>query len=212
MRNRCLKRAAGVAAMVALAMPACAAALEFTPSDILSWQSESIQGKTVYTLDGEALRGRCSEGASGLVLKRKIDLRATPVITWSWRVDAVFDPAIDERSKAGADFPARLTVVRGSTLAPWRAQAISYVWASQAPTGSSWLHPFTPQVHMIALRSGASPAPGQWISERRNIAEDFRRYHGRDVEAIDAVVIMTDCDNRAQPAEAWYGPVRFLEK
>jgi hypothetical protein len=63
---------------------------------------------------------------------------------------------------------------------------------------------------MVALRSGAPPAPGEWVTERRNIREDFRRYHGREVERIDAVAIMTDCDNRNATAEAWYGTVRFL--
>ena len=40
----------------------------------------------------------------------------------------------------------------------------------------------------------------------------LRRHYGRDVDAVDAVAIMTDCDNRTEPAEAWYGLVRFLPK
>jgi hypothetical protein len=48
------------------------------------------------------------------------------------------------------------------------------------------------------------------VTERRNLRDDFKRYHGLDVEAIDAVAIMTDCDNRAAKASAWYGGVRFL--
>jgi hypothetical protein len=161
-------------------------------------------------MDGEALRARCFNSASGLFLKRKIDLRVTPVIEWSWRVDAVFDASVDETTKAGDDFPARLYVVREGGVAVWRTRAINYVWASAMPAGSDWPNPFASQARMVALHSGAPAAPGQWITERRNIREDFRRYHGRDVESIDAVAIMTDCDNRGAAAEAWYGPVRFL--
>jgi hypothetical protein len=60
---------------------------------------------------------------------------------------------------------------------------------------------------MVALRSG--PGDG-WVTERRNLREDFRRLHGVDVERIDAVAIMTDCDDRGTAAQAWYGGLRFL--
>jgi hypothetical protein len=200
-----------IVGVMALALPSFAAALEFTPEDILTtWQRESFQGETTYALDGEALRARCRNSASGLFLRQTIDLRVTPVIEWSWRVDAVFDGAVDETRKAGDDFPARLYVVRESTVLVWRTRALNYVWASAMPAGSNWPNPFASQAHMLALRSGAPPALGQWVTERRNIREDFRRYHGQDVERIDAVAIMTDCDNRNASAEAWYGPVRFL--
>jgi hypothetical protein len=200
-----------MAALMALALPSFAAALEFTPREILAtWQRESFQGETAYEMNGEALRARCSNSASGLFLRQTIDLRVTPVIEWSWRVDAVFDGAVDETTKAGDDFAARLYVVRENTVLVWRTRALNYVWASAMPPGSTWPNPFASQAHMLALRSGAPPAPGQWVTERRNIREDFRRYHGREVEIIDAVAIMTDCDNRHASAEAWYGTVRFL--
>lgn len=195
---------------IALATPSLAAPLEFKPGDILAWQRESFQGETAYELDGDALRAGCSDSASGLFLKRKIDLNLTPVIEWSWRVDAVFDRSVDENSKAGDDFPARLYVVRDGGVAVWRTRAINYVWASSQPPGSNWPNPFASQAHMVALRSGAPAAPGQWVTERRNIREDFRAFHGRDVEMIDAVAIMSDCDNRATTAMAWYGAIRLL--
>lgn len=204
-------RAGLTLAMLALAMPAVAEPLAFTPREILAtWQRESFQGETAYALDGEALRARCRDSASGLFLRQTIDLRATPVIEWSWRVDAVFDGAVDETSKAGDDFPARLYVVRENPVLVWRTRALNYVWASAMPAGASWPNPFAAQAEMVALRSGAPATPGQWVSERRNIREDFRRYHGQEVDRIDAVAIMTDCDNRGGTAEAWYGPIRFL--
>jgi hypothetical protein len=60
---------------------------------------------------------------------------------------------------------------------------------------------------MIALRSG--PGDG-WAKERRDLRADFRRLFGEDVTSIDAVAIMTDCDDRGARAEAFYGGLRFL--
>lgn len=59
-------------------------------------------------------------------------------------------------------------------------------------------------------RSGASLQPGDWVTERRNIRDDFRRYFGLDLESINAIAILTDCDDLATTAKAWYGGVRLL--
>ncbi|MBK8909059.1 MAG: DUF3047 domain-containing protein [Rhodospirillales bacterium] len=96
--------------------------------------------------------------------------------------------------------------VRAGMIATMLALAL----ALTMPAGASWPNPFASQAHMVALRSGAPAAPGQWVTERRNIREDFRRFHGQDVERIDAVAVMSDCDNRNASAEAWYGRIRFL--
>lgn len=199
-----------IVGFVLLAIPSLAATLDIAPANMLGWQRERFQGDTAYTLDGDALRAQCRDSASGLFLKKEIDLRLTPVIEWSWRVDAVFDGSVDERTKAGDDFAARVYVVRDGGVMVWRTRAINYVWASTAPPASNWPNPFAAQARMVALRSGAPATDGQWVTERRNIREDFRRFHRRDIATIDAVAIMTDCDNRATSAEAWYGPIRFL--
>lgn len=63
---------------------------------------------------------------------------------------------------------------------------------------------------MAMRRSGASLQPGDWVTERRNIRDDFRRYFGLDLESINAIAILTDCDDLATTAKAWYGGVRLL--
>lgn len=205
-----MRAAPVIAALMALCIPALALALEYSVQDIAGWERERFKGETTYDIDGEGLKARCDNSASGLFLRKTIDLRVTPVIEWSWRVDAVFDPSVNEKSKAGDDFAARIYVVKDGGVAVWRTRAINYVWASAMPVGADWPNPFASQAHMVALRSGPPAVPGQWVTERRNIREDFKRFHGRDIEAIDAVAIMSDCDNRGGSAEAWYGPVRFL--
>ncbi|MFZ1416158.1 MAG: DUF3047 domain-containing protein [Defluviicoccus sp.] len=206
-----MRAAPVIAALMALCIPALALALEYSVQDIAGWERERFKGETTYDIDGEGLKATCDNSASGRFLRKTIDLRATPVIEWSWRVDAVFDPSVNEKSKAGDDFAARIYVVKDGGVAVWRTRAINYVWASAMPVGADWPNPFASQAHMVALRSGPPAAPGQqWVTERRNIREDFKRFHGRDIEAIDAVAIMSDCDNRGGSAEAWYGPVRFL--
>jgi hypothetical protein len=187
---------------------------EFTPADMASWEPHSFSGWTSYQLarvDGrDVLHAQCASSASGLVLQMTIDLNETPILEWSWRVDEVFDDAVDERNRSGDDYAARVYVVKDGGLFRWRTRAINYVWASAMPAGSDWPNAYASQAHVVAANSGPPSSPGQWRTERRNIREDFRRYHGVDSHTIDAVAIMTDCDDRNSTAEAWYGGIRFL--
>jgi hypothetical protein len=204
-----VRKLRSVAALALVLSPLSAGAQDFTPAAMLEWSAENFKNRTVYSLDGPALRATCNDSASGLFLRKPIDLRATPILEWSWRVDTVFSGGADERKKGGDDFPARIYVVRDGGLLPWRTQAISYVWSSSEPVGSDWPNPYASQARMVVLRSGpADPASGL-VGERRNLREDFRKYHGVELDSLDALAIMTDCDDRSAKAEALYGTLRL---
>lgn len=188
--------------------------LRFAPEAMVDWEPHSFNGRTRYQLvtrDGRAaVRAECDGGTgSGLVLRRKIDLRATPVVAWRWRVDAVYS-GLDPHSQSGDDYPARLYVVDEHSVLRWRTRAINYVWANSQPQGSDWPNPFTDKAHMVAVASGAPTGNDGWHTAKRNIRADFERFHDRELDSVNAVAIMTDCDNAGQSTEAWYGAIRFL--
>ena len=184
------------------------------PEEIVTWSAHSFEGYTQYELveiDGRsAVHAVCDEGtASGLFLEEEIDLTRTPILEWEWRVDATFE-GIDETTRAGDDYAARIYAVREGGLRVWRTRALNYVWASEMEKGSDWPNAYQSRAHMLALRSGADEAERGWQTERRNLRKDFEGYHGEEVEKIDALAIMTDCDDVGEPVEAWYGEIRLL--
>lgn len=214
---RVMAALAGVVfALPSLGVQSAAVSPAFTPADILTWRPESFHGETRYeAADVDAMAAvlaSCDGSASGLVLERRIDLKKTPLVEWSWGIEGVFAGGADEARKEGDDYPARLYFVRKGGFNPFATRAINYVWASAKPAGADWPNAFTANAHIVAVRSGPPPEPMGWVTERRNLRDDFRRYHGLDIDAIDAVAIMTDCDNRAATASAWYGGVRFLSE
>lgn len=184
----------------------------FSEGELRGWEAEVFSGETRYELVQRSgrtvLHARCSDAASGLWRRIEVDLRETPVLEWSWRVDQTFS-GIDETVRDGDDYPARVYVVVDGGWRRWRTRAINYVWASEQPAGSDWSNAYASQAHMVALQSGAPEGEDRWRREARNVREDFRRYHDRDVDRIDAVAIMTDCDDTGAGAEAWYGDIRF---
>jgi len=184
----------------------------FSQGHMNGWEPHSFKGKTDYELvtvdEHQVLRASCNATASGLFFRDTIDLRETPILRWSWRVDETFS-GIDESTRAGDDFPARIYVVRESTVLRWRTRAINYVWASEKPRGSDWPNPYASQARMVALRSGPPDETGTWHTEEVNVREDFKRLHGQELDSINAVAIMTDCDDTGGTARAWFGDISF---
>lgn len=186
----------------------------FAAGDLQDWQTKSFEGETRYRFDDKsgrrALFAESDKSASGLYREIEVDLNRTPWLNWSWRVDKVLD-GVDERSKAGDDYPVRVYVVVSGGAAFWKTRSLVYVWSSNQPVGATWNNPYTSNARIMALRSAIKDA-GRWVNEKRNIRADFRQLFGEDISAIDAVALMTDADSSGQSATAWYGDIYFTAK
>jgi hypothetical protein len=182
-----------------------------TLPDISDWEKKEFSGETSYQLvsidNRHALRARSNASASGLVRKIEVDLNKTPYMNWSWKVDAILDN-VDETTKAGDDYPARVYIVVSDGFFFWQTRALSYSWASKQAKGSSWPNAFTDNATMVAVQSGDERV-GEWVQEKRNILEDIKNLIGIDATSINAVAIMTDTDNSKQSATAYYGDIFF---
>lgn len=186
----------------------------FSAGDLTDWQPKAFQGETRYAFDDQsgrrALFAQSQGTASGLYREIRVDLHRTPWLNWSWRVDRVLK-GVDERTQSGDDYPARVYVVVSGGAAFWKTRSLIYVWSSHQPVGATWNNAFTGNARVMALRSGIQDA-GRWVSEKRNIRTDFRQLFGEDLDAIDAVALMTDTDNSGQAATAWYGDIEFTAR
>ena len=182
--------------------------------DVAGWEEKVFEGRTLYETvrrDGRTVIRATSRGtASGLFLRRRIDLEETPILRWSWRVEGTLGD-IDERTRAGDDYSAKVYVIRLHPVFVWRARAVIYVWASTRVPGETWRNAYTDSSRHVAVRSGDAHA-GQWIDERRDVRADFRELFGESVRHVDAVAIMTDTDNTGGGAVAYYGDIVFTSE
>jgi hypothetical protein len=184
---------------------------EFSSGSLEGWKEKRFSGTTRYRLvpgeHGSVLRADTDGTASGLYREMRVDLGRTPWLNWSWRVDAVYD-GVDERSRTGDDYPARVYVVVSGGWRFWATRALSYVWASRLPVGARWPSAFTANAQLIALESGSDHL-GEWRHYRRNVQQDLLRAFGEAVPEVHAVALMSDSDNAGQAATAWYGDIWF---
>jgi len=172
------------------------------------WQEKRFKGQTHYKAAQKdnlsSIMAESNGAASGLFFKITYKPETYPIIEWSWQIEHVL-AAGNARLKEGDDYAARIYVVFPS-LFFWRTKAINYVWANKLDKGELLPNAYTPNAAMIAVESGNQHA-GQWLTERRNIIEDYQRAFGEPPPEVGAIAIMTDTDDTGEQARAWYGPI-----
>ena len=62
---------------------------------------------------------------------------------------------------------------------------------------------------MLVLRSGGDLA-GRWVTERRNVLEDYRRAFGDTGGQLRGLAIASDTDNTGEDAHAGFADFRFV--
>lgn len=184
----------------------------FSIGSLMGWKAKEFKGQTQYQIikleNSQVLKAESNNAASGLFYEQRIDLKKTPVMNWRWRIENRL-ANIDEQTKSGDDFAARVYVVVSGGLIFWNTKAINYVWASTSPKDKTWPNPFAgDHAMMVAVRS-SSDNIGTWYTEKRNIRADFKKLTGEDMPYIDAIAIMTDTDNAKGKATAYYGDIYF---
>jgi hypothetical protein len=187
---------------------------------------KKIEKHTVYSLveDGgvAVVKARSEASASGLTREMKIDPREYPLVQWRWKVSHVLKKG-NLRTKEGDDYPARIYITfeyDPSKLGFFEKAkygavkllygqypplgAINYIWESKAPIGTIVPNPYTDRAMMIVVESDEAKL-NQWVSEERNVYEDYKKAFGTEPPMISGVAIMTDTDNTGETATAYYG-------
>jgi hypothetical protein len=83
---------------------------------------------------------------------------------------------------------------------------LMYVWDAKAPVGSVIINPRTDRVRKIVVDSGPGQL-SQWRDHRRDLIADFKLAFGEEPGALTSIALMSDSDNTASTAAAWYGPI-----
>ena len=181
------------------------------PSD---WK-EQTWGKPAYDLeivsdDGQRALHLKSKGETSTIirdLKASVDLKETPIIEWKWKV-MTLPTGGNACHKSTDDEAAQVYVAWLRTPEAVRSRIIGYVWDSTAPAGTICKSEKTSTVTYVVLRSGSDEL-GKWITERRNVAEDFRKIYGEAPAKPTALSLGIDSDDTRTSAESFIGPTAF---
>ena len=83
--------------------------------------------------------------------------------------------------------------------------------ALKAEVGTIVSNPYTERVKMIVVESGKDSS-NTWITEERNLFDDYVAAFGAKPPMISGIAIMTDSDNTKESATTFYGDILFRKK
>src|SRR3989338_2436690 len=87
-------------------------------------------------------------------------------------------------------------------------KSLEYIWDEHLPAGKILASPYSNNLKLIVAQSGREK-PDEWVLEKRNIYEDYKKAFGRPPrQLVYAVALMTDADNTISSAEAQYKNLR----
>ena len=187
---------------------------KFTEQELSELDVRKVRGadnKTVYTVgsneNGNFLKAVADNAASGLGKEVKIDLNKTPFINITWKIEKDLQ-GINENSKKGHDFAARVFAVKKTGATPLSNRAINYVFSSNSTVGQSWPSPYTKKSIDNVLATTKDNL-NVWVTVKANVKEDFKKFHDLDVNELDGLAIMADTDNSKMKSISYFQNIYF---
>ena len=187
---------------------------EFTEEELSTLNVRKVRGadsKTQYSLgsneNGKFIRSEANNSASGLGKEIKINLNETPFLNITWKVEKDL-PGINENSKKGHDYAARVFVVKKTGATPLSNRAMNYVFSSNKEVNTYHTSPFTKKSIDYVLSTTIEHL-NEWVTVKVNVKDHFKKFHNLDLDEINGVAIMADTDNSKLESISYYQNIYF---
>ena len=187
---------------------------DFTEEELSTLKVRKVRGadaKTKYTLgnndNGKYIKAEANNSASGLGKELKINLKKTPFLNITWKVEKDLT-GIVENSKKGHDYAARVFVVKKTGATPLSNRAMNYVFSSNNDINTYNPSPFTKKSIDYVL-STTKEDLNEWVTVKVNVRDHFKKFHDLDLDEINGVAIMSDTDNSKLNSIAYYQNIYF---
>jgi hypothetical protein len=181
------------------------------PSD---WKLRKDAGKDVYKVAEESglrfMRATAKDLGIQAAKEYEWDLEAYPVLVWSWR-PREFPKGSDERESKTND-----SALAVYMLVPYSRvrgpKAVKYVWSEKVPVGTR-LDSNTGLTQVRVLRSGAPEKKGEWVEERVNARDDYRKFFDvKETPKPAGIAVLTDADDTSSTAQGDYANFRVCRQ
>lgn len=202
----------------AAAQPDCRTIEDFSKAKVgelpADWKLRKDSGKDAYRVAEESGLRFLRSAAKGLGIQAakgyEWDLGAYPMLVWSWR-PLEFPKGGDERDAKTND-----SALAVYMLVPYSRirgpQAVKYVWSEKVPVGTR-LDSNTGLTQVRVLRTGAPAKRGEWIEERVNVLDDYKKYFNvNEAPKPAGIAVLTDSDDTNSSAQGDYANFRVCRQ
>jgi hypothetical protein len=177
------------------------------------WKLRIWQGKPDVKVLKEGgkniLRLRSQEASVSVYKEFKLNLRKFPRLKWRWKITKLPKNA-DARINSKDDQAAGVYVVFPRFPSMINSQLLAYVWETSVPEGTVLRNRKNPMVHYIVVRSGKGKLD-QWITEERNVLEDYRMVFGEEPPEVGGISLQIDTDDTHSQAESFFDQIEFVK-
>jgi Protein of unknown function (DUF3047) len=184
----------------------------------------------VARIDGvTGVEGVANKSMALLGREISVDLAATPILCWRWRIEAPVAGG-NMNSKAGDDYAARVYVgfdipdtqlglgtrlklgmARRLFPGPIPDAAVNYVWDNSHPVGTTAPNAYTDRARMVVAQTGAANA-GRWVEQRMDLARDYARAFPGTAGKASSIAVAVDTDQTGGSARGWFADLHFTPR
>jgi DUF3047 family protein len=176
------------------------------------WELKERSGRadfSVRDVDGvSALHLRSTNTSFCLQRQIKADVKQYPILSWKWKVTRLPEGGDFRRTRTD-DQAAQLFVA----FSKW--QAIVYIWDTSAPEGFMGDAPSPPfmSIKVVVVRSKSGQV-GKWLTETRNIYEDYRKFFGENnkTPVASGLRLQINTQHTRTSAESYFAEVMFKQE
>jgi len=153
--------------------------------------------------EGAFVQLRCHKSSFSLERGLDVDLAQYPYLSWRWKVSEL--PRGGDFRRVHTDDQAAQVLVAFQDR-----RVLTYIWDTTAPKGTAAAASSIPLVHIFAFvcQSGAGQL-NRWISEARNIGEDYNHAYGRSAPRVKGIRLQINSQHTGTSAESEFAEVTF---
>jgi hypothetical protein len=176
-----------------------------------TWGSPKFDFRVITDGATKVLHLKSDNEGSTVSKELNVDAKQYPYLTWRWKA-VVLPKGGDSRQAATDDQACQVYVTFPRFPAAVRSRTIGYVWDTTAPAGTVVASQKNSTITYVIVRSGPSEV-GQWLTETRNVLEDFRSIYKADPsEEVGAVSVSIDSNDVKDRAECFIGEIAFKKQ
>jgi Protein of unknown function (DUF3047) len=214
------------------AAPAPVATIPAGPDlEAAGWRELEVTGKPGNRFVGQpdgAIEVVSSSSVSRLYRPIEVDLDATPVLRWRWRVDEPVPPT--DLTQKGEDdtaltlyvgfpwdsgeasFTERLTrpLVEAYAGEDAPGRVLAYVFGGEQARGEVVASPHLRSAGAMRVLRPADSPTGEWFEERVDLVQDYREAFGEDPPDPTQIAISADTDDTGSTSRGLVADLAFV--
>jgi Protein of unknown function (DUF3047) len=153
------------------------------------------------------VRLKSEKDVESIGLKIRFNVHDFPQLRWKWRVHVLPRDGRENVKKKNDSAAGVFVAFKG--LYPFN-KVLKYVWSATLPVGTVFKSPHSHNAMIFVVASGGDSL-NTWVSEQRNVLEDFLKAFGSQPPLVEGIAIQTDSDDTGSSACADYDDFTIRE-